>query len=598
MSKLVVIGKNAETGQDVTLDLDKLMEGGIGMLANSGGGKSHLIKAICEAVHVDDLGSDALQQIIMDWEGDLVVLAEKFDYLVAQKDGKIPVDPRSAATLARKVLELNANIIIDLSDLKIPDRKLFAKNFLEALVYTPKDLWNRQCIVVLDEAHELCPEKGYGESVATNAVVDLMSLGRKRGLRGILASQRPARLNKDALTQVRNKFIGLASWEVDQKVCARELGFTTTAQQKSLEHLDHEFFAIGPAVSKTLIKIKAGRLKSRDLKAGRITDFKPATSARVAAQLEQLADLPKQAEQELRTLDDFKRKNTELQSEIYKLRSAATSQKPVIDQVAIQQAEQRGYQKAIEAVTQLMSQANLAVYRVTEELGKIYGNIDAVYKQSGDAHDKCLKVLERLGEKVISPAPIPVSIPSTSQSVTATYYNISGRDIKQGEILNKSDVSDTKPLNAGQKKILQFLALRPDRFFSKSQIGAMTGFAPESGTFGTYLSGLKSAGYIEQNGQTYKLKTLPAEIEQASFTSPMQALTDWLNKMGNGGQKRIYEKILEDPTKTWTREELAIACEFEPTSGTYGTYLSNLATLTLIEKQGNQIRLNPELLAL
>lgn len=591
----VVIGKNVENGEEVHLDLEKLMEGGAGMLANSGGGKSHLIKQICEATHVDTMGQDALQQIIMDWEGDLVTLAEKFDYLVAQKDAKIPVDPRSAEMLAKRVLELNANIIVDMSDLDPLQRREFAKNFIFGLIHTPKELWNRQCMVVIDEAHELAPEKGYGESVALPAVVALMSQGRKRGLRGILASQRPARLAKDAVSQTRNKFIGLCSWDIDKKAVVKEMGFSKE-QEESLGDLDHEFYVRGPAISKTLIKMKAGPVKSRELKAGKIADFKPAQSAKVSSMLEKLSDLAKDAE--LDTND-----KVALRNEVTRLRRELTIQQGhrhpvnVISEEQKSRLIQQGYEKAkaeLRAPYQVALTKLASIYRITgivrDESAKVALELDNAIKELEGKSTEMFKV---------KPATLNTSdLPSISSGSPA-------QALVQ-RTLTAAPAAEAQPgdssFGKAERKILKFLAVKEGRTFNKGQIGAMTGYASKGGGFNNAISRLKVAGLIIQVSpdsfcvNVERIQDIIAILGSEYNTPGQDALEQWLGRLGKA-PKMLYEVLLKNPTTEFTKDDLAAQTGYTAGGGGFNNAISELCTLSLAERTPTGlIRLNQELL--
>ena len=86
-----------------TIDLEKLIDNRLLVQANSGGGKSWLLRWLLEQSH------GKVQQIVIDLEGEFSTLRENFDYILAGKDGDTPADPRSAGLLARKLLELNVS---------------------------------------------------------------------------------------------------------------------------------------------------------------------------------------------------------------------------------------------------------------------------------------------------------------------------------------------------------------------------------------------------------------------------------------------------------------------------------------------------------
>ncbi len=112
----MIIGKNTETNENVQIDLQRLISTRLLIQANSGGGKSWLIRRLLEQTH------GKVQQIVIDLEGEFSTLREKYDYLLVGKDGEIPANIQTAELLARKLLILNVSAIIDLSELKHHER--------------------------------------------------------------------------------------------------------------------------------------------------------------------------------------------------------------------------------------------------------------------------------------------------------------------------------------------------------------------------------------------------------------------------------------------------------------------------------------------
>src|SRR2546421_10972462 len=246
--------------EKTSIDLPTLLDTRLLIQANSGGRKSWLIRRILEQSH------GRVQHIIIDSEGEFATLRQQYDYVLAGKDGDTPADPKSAALLARKLLELNVSATLDPYELHADERKRFVRLFLDSTINAPKDLWH-PCLVVIDEAHKFCPEKEQSE--ASSAVIDLATLGRKRGYCAILATQRLSKLHKDAAAECNNKLIGRTNLDVDMKRSSEELGFTAKTQQLSLRELQAgEFFAFGPAISPTVQKITIGEVQTTHPKAG------------------------------------------------------------------------------------------------------------------------------------------------------------------------------------------------------------------------------------------------------------------------------------------------------------------------------------------
>lgn len=292
------------------IDLPLLIDTRLLVQANSGGGKSWLLRRLLEQSH------GKVQQLVIDLEGEFSSLRERFDYVLAGKGGDTPADPTSAGLLARKLLELNVSAIIDLYELHYDERKRFVRLFLEAMINAPKELWH-PCLVVLDEAHVFCPERGQSEAAA--AVIDLATRGRKRGYCAVLATQRLAKLHKDAAAECNNKLIGRCSIDVDMKRASEELGFGSREQYLSLRSLEPgEFFAFGPALSPAVRKVTVGPVGTAHPKAGsRILTAAPAPpTPKIRAILQQLADLPQAAVEEAATVERLEREMRSLRRQL------------------------------------------------------------------------------------------------------------------------------------------------------------------------------------------------------------------------------------------------------------------------------------------
>src|SRR6266568_2633265 len=291
------MNNNISLNQSLSIDLPTLLDTRLLVQANSGGGKSWLLRRILEQSH------GHVQQIVIDLEGEFATLREKYDYVLAGKDGDTPADPRSAGLLAQRLLELNVSAIIDLYELHYQDRKHFVRLFLESMINAPKHLWH-PCLVVIDEAHKFCPEKEQSE--ASSAVIDLATLGRKRGYCAILATQRLSKLHKDAAAECNNKLIGRTGLDVDMRRAGEELGFSTKDHSLALRNLAAgEFFAFGPAISPEVIKVAIGSVQTTHPKAGsRIVSAAPLPpTENIKKILSALKDLPQEAEEEARTIE-------------------------------------------------------------------------------------------------------------------------------------------------------------------------------------------------------------------------------------------------------------------------------------------------------
>src|SRR5437764_14649963 len=303
---------NIFLNQSISIDLPTLLDTRLLVQANSGGGKSWLLRRLLEQSH------GKVQQIIIDLEGEFSTLREKYDYILAAKEGDTAAEPRSAALLAKRLLELNVSAIIDLYELSHQERKHFVRLFLSAMINAPKSLWHH-CLMIVDEAHVFAPQTGQSE--AMEAVIDLATRGRKRGYCAVLATQRLSKLHKDAVAEMNNKLIGRTGLDIDRKRAAEELGFTTKEDAISLRNLaPGEFFAFGPAISEAVEKVTVGPVTTSHPKAGAriITKVTPPT-AKIRQIIAKLADLPQEAEQEAQNVETLKAENTSLKRRLSQL---------------------------------------------------------------------------------------------------------------------------------------------------------------------------------------------------------------------------------------------------------------------------------------
>ena len=62
-------------------------------------------------------------------------------------------------------------------------------------------------MIVIEEAHNFIPERGYNRAVSTNILRTIASEGRKFGLGLMVISQRPARVDKNVISQCNTQII-------------------------------------------------------------------------------------------------------------------------------------------------------------------------------------------------------------------------------------------------------------------------------------------------------------------------------------------------------------------------------------------------------
>jgi DNA helicase HerA-like ATPase len=248
---------DAETGEQIGIDPAKLIDGRLLIQGASGAGKSWTLRRLLEQT------ASSLQQIIIDPEGEFRSLAEKFGHAVIDATR---LDQASVAEAARRVREHRLSVLLDLSDLDREAQMQIVAAFLSALIEAPREHWT-PALVAIDEAHLFAPFGGQSSEsssvrkAAIASVTDLMSRGRKRGLAGVLATQRLARLAKSVASEVHSFLIGLNTLDLDIRRAAETIGWDARKAFDRLPMLEPgDFVASGPAFSRSPVVVRVGSI--------------------------------------------------------------------------------------------------------------------------------------------------------------------------------------------------------------------------------------------------------------------------------------------------------------------------------------------------
>ncbi len=549
----------------VGLDLEKLIDGRLLIQGNSGSGKSYLIRNILEEANEKVLFT------VLDIEGEYHTLREKYDILIiGGKAGDIPLTVKSAKLLPRELLQNNISSIIDMSDLKMNERILFVKHFLEALMELPREYW-KAFMVIIEEAHKLCGQQEKQDS--TWAVIDLMTRGRKRGFMGGLITQRISKLHKDASAEANTKFIGRTFQDLDRKRSAEELGFTEKKQVLSLRDLKAgEFYSFGSALNPEYVrKISIKQSITTHPKVGMKFDTKiSAPTAKIKSMLTKISNLPKELDEEIKTKSDMKKKINDLSRELRISKQAQP--KPQADEKALERARKQGaiqIQKNYEGQLKALENNSRQLNRKLIEIGKIIGQ----------------EVKYNFPPKVVITS--PQSIVNTTKPVTQVTpkRNLTVTPVQDGEF----------NLSLCERKLYSLLCQYSERGFTKPQIGVFTGYRHGSGGFNNALSRLNQLGLITRNGGSIQASEVRDELT-GEFDFSKEAIISKLSKCEN----EIYNVLIENQEDSYSKEELAetTPSNYSPNSGGFNNAISRLNTLGLLERNGGLIKLNPEVLVL
>ncbi len=549
--------------QPIAIDLDRLVESRLLVQGTSGSGKSYAVRRLLEQTH------GRVQHLVVDVEGEYVSLRERCDYVLAGADGDCAAEPRSAGLLARRLLELGASAILNVSELRPHDRIRFVRLFLESLLAAPRSLWH-PVLVVVEECHLFAPQSGR-EAESTVAVIDLATRGRKRGFALCAVTQRISDLAKSVVAQCGNRLIGRTTLDADVKRAAYELGFAGREEARRLAELPRgEFFVFGPALSETVARVEIGATETvHGVRRGQRARPAPPRET-VQRVLAQLADLPQEAEREARTIDEAQRQIADLQREL----AAAKRSTQESDPATLSRARDAGRAEgAREAEAQL---ARFAAHAQARD------------GRTARALDAALIAVQKAADAVREPIEIDLSAPHERTARTAA-ASLAARPATGGE---------DRRLGA-ERRLLAVLASRHPARSTRAQLGTLAGLAHTGGTFGTYLSRLRAHGLLEEDGDLLgcSAEGLDAAGEvPAAASSPEEVQAVWRRAVGSGGAGRVLDSLI-DRWPAWTaREHLAEACALTASGGTFSTYLSRLRSNGLLEERGAELRASATLM--
>ena len=248
----IIIGED-RSGQPCIIDMEELLATRLLVQGNSGSGKSHLLRRLLEE------SADMVQQVVIDPEGDFTSLADIFSHIII--DGAAHSVAEIEA-LARRVREHRASVVLALEGLDVEQQIRCAAQFIGALFDAPREHWY-PALVVVDEAQMFAPAVS-GEisedtrRLSMNAMTNLMCRGRKRGLAGIVATQRLAKLAKNVAAEASNFLMGRTFLDIDMIRAADLLGMERR-QAEQIRDLDRgSFLGLGPAITRRPLSIHIG----------------------------------------------------------------------------------------------------------------------------------------------------------------------------------------------------------------------------------------------------------------------------------------------------------------------------------------------------
>lgn len=243
-------------GTAAMLDLEELLATRLLVQGNSGSGKSYLLRRLLEQ------SAPWVQQCIIDPEGDFVTLADVYGHVVvdaARTESEL-------TRIAQRIRQHRVSVVVNLEGLDIDQQMKAAAAFLNGMFDADRDYWYPM-LVVVDEAQLFAPAVG-GEvsdearKISLSAMTNLMCRGRKRGLAGVIATQRLAKLAKNVAAEASNFLMGRTFLDIDMARAADLLGMDRRQAEQFRDLQRGHFVALGPALSRRPLAIKIGTVET------------------------------------------------------------------------------------------------------------------------------------------------------------------------------------------------------------------------------------------------------------------------------------------------------------------------------------------------
>jgi hypothetical protein len=469
----------------------------------------------------------------------------------------LPLGGAHGEAMAEIIGTSSTPAIIDTSLMRVGERTRFFADFADALVRKNKGPLH----LVIDEAHLFAPQGKVNDpqsGAMLHAANNLVSLGRSRGLRIILITQRPAKLHKDSLTQVETLVALRLIAPQDRK--AVEEWIKDNADEKkgreiieSLAKLPTGTGWVWAPELDILERVSFPKIKTFDT--SRAPDDGEAGSGPVLAPIDR-----ETIEKRLQTVaaDAIANDPKALKAEVAKLKRELAAKpmpgaNPGIDPKAVEAAYQTGL---AEGLARGENRAKAALVAVESRLKDAL----AVAGASLEALDSPM------------PAPLP------RRQVTAP-------PVKPRPAVTNGHArpAPADGLTMPQRRVMMSLAFWKSIGHdapTREQVAAVAGYRPGSGNFNNIVGGLTTAGQtmVPQPG------CLALAVEFEGLTLP--EATEKLWSVFDNPQKRLVEAA-KNADGDLTREELATDAGYAPGSGNFNNIAGRLTSMDVLTRTGS-----------
>jgi hypothetical protein len=509
--------------------------------------------------------------------------------------GDIPIEPTAGAVVADLVVDENISTVIDIS--RRPDGKMWKRGERIKFVadYATR-LYERQgermrpLMQIIDEAARFCPQTiphGAPElSRCVGAVEQLVEEGRNVGVGVSLITQRSARMNKsvselaDCMLAFRtigpNSVAAILDW------------FGEHVPKERWKHLVERLRALPRG---TALVVSPGWLQ-----------FEGEVAIRQRWTLDTSAT---PTDGRRRTM--MKRELPKEQLDKYTARMAETIARVQADDPRVLRS------RIVELERQLKSRPEQQPQPAAKPAEPIRVNVPVFDADARREMTTVMENLQRLSERIgnnvmsarglVDALPKRIAMPDGKRvgfTDTALPFLPTARGPRTGGRSIPRDLTEDAgagpQLKKGAREMLRSLASLYPRPLTRVQIATLSGLVPFSGTYASYMSALRTAGFIinDESGTGVELTDAGRAFVAAGGlpprpTSSAELIALWSGKL-KAGARRMLDVLVASYPSTVGRGTLASGAGMEPGSGTFASYLSSLRSNGLVTDEPHGLR--------
>jgi hypothetical protein len=552
-------------------------------------------------------------------------------YVFGGAHADLPLESTAGALMADTLVDHRINAVFVLRSFSNKEKARFVSDFAERLFARNRAAMHLFC----EEAHELMPQKPYGgEEEMLGRMTRLQKLGRTSGIGLTSITQRPASLNTNARTQaeilIAHRILGPHDRDaIDDWIKYHNVQDERQAVMESLANLKTgEAWIWAPDFPEERpIGLRRVKMLLPETFDSRRTP-KPGETAKQPKALAAV-DLEKLRDKMAATIEKAKAEDPrELRKQIAELKKGAIAPDivkcPACGQPPTRESLAHGFilpwkcphcRVGVLRWADIHKEKNRETKTVEKyvlkdgQLARAEGIVKSLTNEA-ERHERFVKgrldLLRELTEEIaaaIAKTHAPQPHPQATRTQTGVRASPQGRPTASTAAAARRPASLVSPLSngdiqigrGGDYRMLIALAQHPEGI-SDSKLAILAGMTKRGGSFRTYLSKLRIAGYV--TGDRGHLTITDAGRHAAGDYEPLpsgEALIDyWRRELGDAGSRKIFDALVDVYPRALTKGEVAEAARMEMAGGSFRTYVSKLRVMGLIEGT-SELRASEEL---